>query len=124
MTKRPFVFIVEDDEWLAEQYIRTLGAAGFVARYTTDPRQAMSLIDTEIPDALFVDVLLPGGNIFPLIHELRSHADLAAIPIIICTNIAEQLVAEDVAAYGVSAVLDKATMKPEDVAAAVKKVLL
>ncbi len=121
--KRPLVFIVEDDQWLAEQYIRTLKAAGFNAKFTTDMTVAMTLIDEEIPDLLLLDVLLPGGNIFRLIHELRSHVDLAAIPIILCTNTAEQLADEDTAVYGISTVLDKATMRPEDILAAIKKAL-
>lgn len=122
--KRLHILIVEDDQWLAEQYVRTLEAAGFSAMVTTDATQAISLIDERVPNALLLDVLLPGGNIFRLIHELRSHNDLAAIPIILCTNSAEQLAAEDMAAYGVEAVLDKATMKPEDIVTAIKKALL
>lgn len=122
--KRLYILIVEDDQWLAEQYVRTLEAAGFSAMFTADATEAMSLIDERVPDALLLDVLLPGGNIFRLIHELRSHSDLAAIPIILCTNSAEQLAAEDMASYGVATVLDKATMKPEDIVAAIKKALL
>lgn len=124
MTKRPRVLIVEDDEWLAEQYVRTLEAAGFTAEYVNHSRAAMDAIDVKPPDVLLVDVLLPGGTIFTLLHELRSHTDLAAIPVILCTNSAEQLAEEDMRAYGVATLLDKATMKPAEIIATVKKVLL
>ena len=124
MTKESHVLIVEDDEWLAEQYIRTLETAGFSARFVTHGAAAIDSIDAVQTDVLLFDVLLPGGNIFPLLHELRSHTDLASIPVILCTNSADQLIEEDLAVYGVVRVLDKATMLPEDMIAAIKKAVL
>ncbi len=124
MTKRPLVLIIEDDEWFAEQQVRALDAAGFRAEYVLNAVEAMDEIDTKRPAVLLCDVFLAGPNVFTLLHELRSHTDLAAIPVILCTNSADHLSEEDVAAYGVRAVLDKTTMTPSDVIAAVKRVLL
>lgn len=124
MTKRPYVLIVEDDEWLAQQHVRTLESAGMRGEYVTHAPMAIDAIDVGVPDVLVLDVLLPGPNAFTLLHELRSHTDLAAIPVILCTNSAGQLAAEDVAAYGIVRVLDKTTMHPNDLVAAVKKALL
>lgn len=123
MTKQPYVLIVEDDEWLAEQHVRTLSEAGIRADSVPHALAAIDSIDLAVPDALVLDVLLVGPNAFTLLHELQSHADLAGIPVILCTNNAEGLAEEDVEAYGVARVLDKATMLPEELAAAVKKVL-
>lgn len=123
MTKTPYVLIVEDDDWLAEQHIRTLGTAGIRAEYVPHALAAIDAIDSKAPDVIILDVLLAGPNAFTLLHELQSHADLASIPVILCTNSADQLADEDVAAYGVRRVLDKATMVPGDLIAAVKKVL-
>lgn len=123
MTKRPFVLIVEDDEWFAEQLVRALTAAGFQADYALNALDAMDEIDARQPAALLCDVFLAGPNIFTLLHELRSHADLAAIPVILCTNSADYLATEDVAAYGVTTVLDKTTMTPESVVAAIRRAL-
>lgn len=124
MTKQPYVLIVEDDEWLAEQHERTLGAAGIRAQSVPHALAAIDSIDLATPDVLVLDVLLIGPNAFTLLHELQSHADLAGIPVILCTNTADQLASEDVEAYGVARVLDKATMLPDELVAAVKKVLL
>lgn len=123
MTKRPHILIVEDDQWQAEQHVRILEAAGYRAEVAPFGVAAMDVIDRKVPDVLLVDVLLPGGTIFTLLHELRSHVDLASIPVIICTNSAEQLAKEDLLLYGVTGVLDKASMLPEDVVALVKKAL-
>jgi DNA-binding response OmpR family regulator len=124
MTKTPYVLIVEDDEWLAEQHVRTLNTAGIRAESVAHALAAIDAIDSNRPDAIILDVLLAGPNAFTLLHELQSHTDLAGIPVILCTNSADQLSSEDTSAYGVRKVLDKATMMPGDLAAAVKKVLL
>lgn len=123
MTKQPHVLIVEDDEWLAEQHVRTLAAAGIRAEAVAHALAAIDSIDQALPDVLVLDVLLVGPNAFTLLHELQSHADLASIPVILCTNSADQLAEEDVEAYGVVRILDKAAMLPEDLVTAVKKAL-
>jgi DNA-binding response OmpR family regulator len=123
MTKIPYILIVEDDTWLAEQHIRVLQAAGMRAEYVPHALAAIDAIDGSVPDVIVLDVLLAGPNAFTLLHELQSHADLAGIPVILCTNSADQLANEDVSVYGVQRVLDKATMLPGDLVTAIKKVL-
>jgi CheY-like chemotaxis protein len=124
MTKTPYVLIVEDDDWLAEQYVRTLGEAGVRANSVPHALAAIDSIDAMRPDALVLDLLLAGPNAFTLLHEIRSHADLATIPVILCTTSAEQIANEDIEVYGVRQVLDKTVMVPGDLIAAIKKVLL
>ena len=124
MTKRPHILIVEDDEWLAEQHVRTLKKANIRAEAVPHALAAIDSVDQKRPDVLVLDVLLVGPNAFTLLHELQSHADLAGIPVILCTNGADQLAQEDLEAYGVTRVLDKASMYPEDLITAVKRVLL
>lgn len=123
MTKTPYVLIVEDDDWLAEQHVRTLTGVGMRAESVPHALAAIDAIDTSIPDVIVLDVLLVGPNAFTLLHELHSHADLMSIPVVICSNSADQLAQEDLAVYGVKIVLDKATMKPNDLVVAIRKVL-
>lgn len=121
--KSPLVLIVEDDAWQAEQHVRTLKQAGMQTEWIEHAFGAMDSIDVHRPDVIVLDVFLTGQTAFTLLHELRSHADLASIPIIFCTNSASDLAQEDVTVYGVKVVLDKATMMPQDLVAAIKKVL-
>lgn len=123
MTKTPYVLIVEDDEWLAEQHVRTLAGVGIRSEFVPHALAAIDAIDSVVPDCIVLDVLLAGPNAFTLLHELQSHADLAGIPVILCTNNADSIAEEDVAVYGVRRVLDKTTMRPGDLIAAIRKVL-
>ncbi len=124
MTKTPFILIVEDDAWLAEHYVRLLQAAGMTASVVPHALAAIDAIDERMPDVLLLDVMLAGPNAFTLLHELHSHEDLATIPVVLCTNSADNLIAEDMAVYGIREVLDKATMQPTDVVAAIKRIIL
>lgn len=124
MTKTPHILIVEDDSWLAEQLARTLGSLGMRVELASHALEAIDLIDADPPAVLVLDLLLAGPNAFALLHEMKSHSDLAEIPVILCTNSADQLATEDVKAYGIREVLDKAKMLPEDIVTAVKRVLV
>jgi CheY-like chemotaxis protein len=118
------VLIVEDDTWFAEQQLRTVRAAGFRAQHVADGLAAMAALDTQPPSVIVLDMFLPGPNALVLLHELQSHADLAAIPVIVCSNSASAVPSDPLAAYGVRHVLDKGTMQPSDLVAAIRRVLL
>ncbi len=123
MKAAPSVLIIEDDTWFAEQHMRTLRAAGFAVRHATDGLAGMEAVDALVPDVIVLDMFLPGPNALVLLHEMQSHTDLSSIPVIICTNNANAISKSTPAAYGVKHVLDKGTMQPGDLVAAVKRVL-
>jgi len=114
--------VVEDDMLLARHYERLLTAAGYDVRLAQHGLAAIDQIDEAEPGVVIVDMLLTGSTIMPLLHELRSHDDLARIPIVMITNIAEQVSLDSLRPYGVKRILDKATMEPSDLVAAVRSV--
>lgn len=123
MTKQRRVLIVEDDDWLAEQQARVVRLAGYEPFVAPHALAAIDMIDEIYPSVIILDVLLAGYNAIALLHELQSYADTAAIPIILCTNVAGDINLSDVKPYGVRLILDKTAMEPSDVAMAIKKVL-
>lgn len=118
------VVVVEDDVLLAKHMIRTLNKAGYMTHYAAHALDAIDVIDDVMPDAIFLDILLTGSTGIVLLHELQSHSDLAKIPVIVCTNLVNNTSLEELYPYGVRRVLDKATMTPSDIPAAVRGVLL
>ncbi len=120
MTK---ILLVEDDPWLAELEVQTLSKAGFEVAHSPHAPSAIVAIDDVQPDVIILDVLLTGTTAFALLHELQSYDDTGKVPIILCTNMAESLKLDDLKAYGVRRIVDKTTMLPADLVAAVKAVL-
>ena len=123
MKKVTTILLVEDDPWLAELEAKTLQDAGYKVSLSPHAPSAIAAIDEVHPDIIVLDVLLTGSTAFALLHELQSYGDTGEIPVILCTNMAESLHLEDLQRYGVRRIVDKTTMHPDDLVAAVKAVL-
>lgn len=117
------VLIIEDELWLADQQRMLLEKQGYDVTVSPHIHDAILKIDDNRPDVIILDVLLPGGTGFGLLHELQSYDDTGSIPVVLCTTSASDLPAEQLADYGVRRVLDKSTMHPDDIIAAIKGVL-
>jgi len=119
----PTVLIVEDDKWLAEQHERVLNKAGYETVVALHALAAIEAIDDVHPDVIILDVLLIGNTAFALLHELQSYSDTGNIPVVLCTNLASELLIDDLKPYGVRQILDKTTMVPSDLVASVQSIL-
>lgn len=115
------LLIVEDDKNWADILCGYAAAVGAEARAVVSGGQAMEMIDNWQPDAIVLDMLLAGETAVALLNELRSHADLARLPIVVCSNADVNLA--DLRPFGVRALLDKASMRPDEARAAFSEVL-
>ena len=115
------LLIVEDDKNWADILCRYAAAVGAEARAVVSGGQAMEMIDNWQPDAIVLDMLLAGETAVALLNELRSHADLARLPIVVCSNAGVNL--EDLRPFGATALLDKASMRPDEARAVFSEVL-
>lgn len=113
------VLVIDDDRWFAEHYEHELLSDGHTVMTAHHALEGIAKVDQQRPDVIVLDVLLPGSNGIALLHELRSHSDLADIPVIVCTTTA--IPPGSLTPYGVSEVLDKTTMTNEDLRCAVRK---
>lgn len=114
------VLLVEDDAWLAEMEQAVLAQAGYEVVVASHALAAIELIDASVPDVIILDVLLAGSTAFSLLNELQSHGDTHQVPIILCTNLAEQFSSSHLKEYGVKRVVNKTTMHPQDLVVAVR----
>jgi DNA-binding response OmpR family regulator len=117
------ILLVEDDAWLAEIEAGVLTKAGYDVTVAPHALAAIDYIDAGLPDAIILDVLLAGSTAFALLHELQSYSDTHDVPVILCTNLAEQFDAKQLKTYGVKRIVNKSTMHPHDLVVAVKAIL-
>jgi CheY-like chemotaxis protein len=88
---RPSVLVVEDDPELRTLYRTTLALAGYSVTAAEDGVEALRRIEADPPDIIVLDLGLPrlgGGDVH---HEITSHAETVAIPIVVVTGDAGRL---------------------------------
>jgi CheY-like chemotaxis protein len=95
--RRPAVLIVEDDPELRTLYRTALSLAGYSVVAVGDGLEALRRIEADPPDIMVLDMALPrlGGRDVSL--EVGSHAETAAIPIVVVTGDARGLNTSDFA---------------------------
>lgn len=116
------VLVLESEKWLGDQYQRGLEKHNFTVIRESDPYKAIDLIDSEIPSAIVMGLLLDGAGGIGLLHELQSYVDTAMIPVIVSTSLSNVSLKE-LEPYGVRRLIDSTTMQPDDIASAVRSVL-
>jgi len=81
---RPRVLIVEDDPDTLVILRVNLNAAGFEPILAGDGRTAIARIQAEDPDAVLLDVLLPGVDGWEVLAGLHELGD--PVPVIVCSG--------------------------------------
>ena len=76
---RARVLVVDDDPMMLRFVREALGKEGFTPLATGDPRELPRLIETERPDLLLLDLILPGTDGIDLMKRLPELADLPVI---------------------------------------------
>ncbi len=122
ITKKPRVFIIEDEPIMAECLERSVcRAARAEVQAFPNAIFAMAALNEHLPDLILLDVLLDGPDGFTFLNELISYPDTARIPIIIVSSL--DLARRDLSGYGVVATLHKDTMTPNEITTTVRQAL-
>ncbi len=78
------IFCVEDDEAIRNMMLYTLQASGFEAEGFADGAALFRALERR-PQLLLLDIMLPDEDGLSILKKLRSRAETAALPIILCT---------------------------------------
>ncbi|MBQ5328485.1 MAG: response regulator transcription factor [Oscillospiraceae bacterium] len=79
------IFCVEDDTSSRELMIYTLNSAGFDAKGFPESTEFWKAIETETPELIMLDIMLPGEDGIEILKKLRSKAVTKDIPVIMAT---------------------------------------
>ena len=107
------IFVIDDDRIMAKCIARATGRDAKDVRIFGNVYDAINELSEELPEIIFMDVLLTGPDGFTLLNELSSYSDTAAIPIVIVSAL--NFAKVDLSEYGVIGVLNKEKMLPEEI---------
>jgi DNA-binding response OmpR family regulator len=83
----PRLLVVDDEADIVEYLCTALEDNGFVAAGASDPALVPVLVRQIKPDAILLDILMPGQSGLALYRTLRQDPAAAAIPVIIVTGV-------------------------------------
>lgn len=80
------ILVVEDSLTEREQISLYLTNAGFTVRAVGSSEEAEAIIATDRPDAIVLDVILPGKSGFEFCRRIKNDPATANIPVVICST--------------------------------------
>lgn len=84
------ILLIEPDTSLAAIYTTALQTEGHVVDWAQSAQQATHKADENIPDMVILEMQLAQHNGIAFLHEFRSYADWAGIPVVLHTIIPSQ----------------------------------
>lgn len=82
------VLMIEDDVSLHELYKEALAKENIELVATISGKDALDLMQKDLPDLAIIDIMLPGGlNGFDVAEQMKQNPKTAAVPFIILTNL-------------------------------------
>jgi signal transduction histidine kinase/DNA-binding response OmpR family regulator/CHASE3 domain sensor protein len=85
-TGRASVLVVDDEAAVRTLVRETLEGEGFDLREAADGEEALAAIAKQKPDAIILDLLMPGLDGFAVIDHLQGGAETRSIPILVLTG--------------------------------------
>lgn len=114
---------VEDDKFLSDIIARKLSLQGCSLVHATDGETALTLVETEKPDLILLDILLPGVDGYEILKRLKNGQNTKKIPVILLSNLGQKDDVEKGKSLGAARFLIKATVTLDEIVEEIKAVL-
>lgn len=124
MSNSEHILLVEDDQLVQQLIVHQLDARGFTVETYGDGTECWEwLAETDAPpDALILDVMLPGADGFTLLKRLRQHDQYRDVPVIMLTACGSESDVMHAFDLGVDDFLTK-PFRPSEISARLRRLL-
>jgi diguanylate cyclase len=116
------ILIADDDPVTVQMLSGVLTERGFVVTVARDAMQAVMMAVRKPPDALILDIGMPGGTGFQVLERLKARAKTSSIPIMVLTALTDPALQARVLALGAKEFFTKPIV-PEQLLQAVDRLL-
>lgn len=101
------VLIIDDEEHILQTMRLAFERLGHEAVTLAEPLKTIPVAKRERPDAILLDIMMPGVDGFATYHALREDPELEGIPVVILTALDDELTTRISREIGVEYVLHK-----------------
>lgn len=85
MARVPTIFVADDDTALVAGLELALTLRGYAVRTASSGRGLLELLDSERPDLLLVDVVMPEVDGLEVVRRVRAREELRGVPVLVVT---------------------------------------
>ena len=117
------ILVIEDDRVAAKLFGTWLSKAGYEVEFAGDGTTGLERIAAARPDAVLLDLLLPGANGWDVLRTLRDNPGFSRTPVVVYTNGFVQTMVDEAMAAGANRVLNKATLTSIQLLDSIKEAL-
>ncbi len=84
------VLVVEDDPFMRSLLVQKLALAEFGVSSVTNGREALTFLDTNDPDVMLLDIVMPDVDGFQVLQEMQKTQRTQKIIVIVLSNLGEK----------------------------------
>ncbi len=117
------ILMIEDDSFLRNLYRDKLERAGFNFIEAVSGIEGMNKITNEKPDLVLLDILLPMRSGFDVLEEMNENGMISQIPVIILSNLKQEVDIEEGRKLGAKDYFVKAETDFVDILERIKEVI-
>lgn len=83
----PKILIADDEKVIRDLFLTLLSREGLEILFAEDGKSCLSMAKEYQPDAILLDIMMPGMDGYEVCRKIRSISELAEIPIIMITSL-------------------------------------
>jgi|YelNatPaOPRAMG01_1025707.scaffolds.fasta_scaffold04883_4 DNA-binding response OmpR family regulator len=91
MNNKPKILLVEDEPFLSSLLRLKLEKANFEVISASDGEEALNILAQNTPDLMLLDLILPKKNGFEVLETIRQDPRLEKLPVIIISNLGQEV---------------------------------
>lgn len=107
------ILIIDDEQAIVKMYSSAFTSAGINMISASDGQNALELIESEKPDAVLLDIIMPKINGLDVLKKIKENETIKNIPVFLLTNLPEECSGEKAKSLGGAGYFVKAQTEPQ-----------
>lgn len=121
--KKNAVILIDDDKMTIDLYSEKLQEEGFNIFSANNGKDGVKLIELYKPDLILLDIVMPGGDGFYVLNEIKKKEETKNIPVIVLTNLSNEEDKKMAKNLGADYYIVKVNYTPSQAAEKIKEIL-
>ena len=117
------ILFIEDDPLIVKIYSTRLTHDGYQVISAEDGQDGLRLAESENPDLIILDIMMPRVDGFGVLTSLRQNPNLKDRPILVYSNLAQEGEEERARSLGATEFIIKANLSPTEMVEKIKQYL-